>query len=233
MIRYHTTWDILCQIVMCLGIFIMGCGSPAEEVRDLSSYYFPINALSAEGTLYTYRNMQDTLADMELWRHRKKGDGLIESINYNFKEEVVQRQFDRIVGNGVLIDSLILYFEDSLGVKRQQKVKVLTPHRFPFEPGDSTKVWLTHLEWWQPEDSVHVVLERRRRFIGPVNWEFEGQTIPAVKFRTEDKFETEQVGWTSSAWTGEEIYAKDIGLVYYKRNISDQLSLEFQLESIK
>jgi hypothetical protein len=233
MIRYHTTPDILCQIVMCLGIFIIGCKSPAEEVRDLSSYYYPVNDLSAEGTLYTYKNMQDTLADKEMWRHRKKGDGLVESINYDFKGDVVQRQFDHIVTNGVLIDSLILYFEDSFGITRQQKVKVLTPHRFPFDPGDSTKVWLTHLEWWQPEDSVHIVLERRRRFIGPVSWEFEGKKIPAVKFRTEDKFETEEVGWTSSAWTGVEIYAKNIGLVYYKRNISDQLSLEFQLETRK
>jgi hypothetical protein len=30
---------------------------------------------------------------------------------------------------------------------------------------------------------------------------------------------------------GEEIYARDIGLVHYKRNISGKLQLEFDLES--
>jgi hypothetical protein len=46
--------------------------------------------------------------------------------------------------------------------------------------------------------------------------------------RTEDTFETESVGWTNSAWTGEEIYAMHKGLVYYKRKISDDMTLEFE-----
>jgi hypothetical protein len=61
----------------------------------------------------------------------------------------------------------------------------------------------------------------------------DGKSIPAVRFTTEDTFETEKDGWTSSAWTGEEIYAKGIGLVYYRRKFSPQLSIEFELESRK
>ena len=57
-----------------------------------------------------------------------------------------------------------------------------------------------------------------------------GKSIPAIRFSTDDTFETERDGWTSTTWSGEEIYARGIGLVYYRRKISDQLSLEFSLE---
>jgi hypothetical protein len=60
-----------------------------------------------------------------------------------------------------------------------------------------------------------------------------GLSIPAVRFRTEDTFETESAGWTTSTWTGEEIYAWHKGLVYYKRNISGDMILEFALREIR
>ena len=88
---------------------------------------------------------------------------------------------------------------------------------------DSSKVWLTHLEWYQPEDSLHIVLQRRRRYIGPTRRMDHGRAIPAVRFQTEDTFETEAVGWTTSTWTGEEIYALHLGLVHYQREIADRL----------
>jgi hypothetical protein len=180
--------------------------------------------------VYIYRNILDTTADQEIWRYVRKGDGLIESINYDYRQEVVQRQFERIVTNGVVLDSLILYFEDSLGIRQQEKVIIHAPNRFPFQPGDSTNAWLTHLEWWQPADSLHVILQRRRRFAGHTTWNSHGVAIPAIRFSTEDTFETELDGWTNSSWSGEEIYALHIGLVYYRRDISPHLSLEFELE---
>jgi hypothetical protein len=77
-------------------------------------------------------------------------------------------------------------------------------------------------------------LKRSRRFDGFTNFEWEGQDIAAARFVTDDVFETEEVGWTTSRWSGEEWYALGIGLVYYKRNISDQMVLEFVLtEKIK
>jgi hypothetical protein len=180
--------------------------------------------------VYTYRNLTDTAAPPEIWRHLRKGEGLIESINYGPDGEVVQRQYDRVVHNGVFTDSLHLFYMDTSGVRKQINVTILSGSRFPFLPGDSTKVWLTHLDWKQPQDSLHIVLQRRRRFIADTTWKINGKALPAVRFRTEDTFETERDGWTSSTWIGEEVHTKGIGLVYYKRRISEKLSLEFELE---
>ena len=230
MIRYHTTSGILCQIVMCLGIINTSCRHTDSHRGDYSAYYIPIDAIPDTGLVYIYHNLVDTTADPEIWRYTTRGEGLIESANYGPNNEVVQRQYDRIVANGVITDSLLLFYQDTDSVRKPIRVKIHSPHRFPFQPGDSTKVWLTHLEWNQPLDSLHIVLQRRRRFAGDTTWEMHGKTIPAIRFRTDDTFETERDGWTSTAWSGEEIYARGIGLVYYRRKISDELSLEFSLE---
>jgi hypothetical protein len=231
MIRYHSTCSILCQFVMCLLIFLPSCKDHVDKTADLSSYYLPMEALEGEGLLYSYRSIVDTTLVPEVWQHIKTSEGHITSINYDPSQQVVLKQYERVVGNGVLIDSLNLFFYDSMGRTLSLPVRVLSPHRFPFQPRDSTQVWLSHFEWWQPHDSLHVVLQRRRRFMGETTWNWEGKPVPAVRFRTEDSFETEKDGWTTSSWTGEEVYAKNIGLIYYRRNISKELELEFELES--
>lgn len=233
MIRYRSTCRILCQFVMYIFIFLPSCTEREEKVENLSKYYLPLDSLEGGGMVYSYRSLVDTTLDQEVWQYIKTSEGLIRSINYDHRQQVVQRQYERIVPNGVLIDSLILVDYDSLGRAISHPVRVISPHRFPFEAHDSTQVWLTHLEWWQPGDSLHIVLQRRRRFEGKTGWQWQGKSIPAVRFRTEDKLETEKDGWTTSEWTGEEVYAENVGLIYYKRKISDQLLIEFELESIR
>ena len=244
MIRYHTIWVILCQIVMCCSIFIMACGHPGSRMEDISRYYFPLDSFPPAGMVYTYRNVKDPEGKPEIWRHVRKADGLLESTNFNLIYDfdssnpepdtvMVQRQYDRMASNGVITDSLILYAQDSTGSVRNIPVHIISPNRFPFVPVDSSNTWLTHMEWWQPGDSLHVILQRRRRFMGHTTWNNKGHSYAAVRFRTDDTFETERDGWTISSWTGEEIYALNIGLVYYKRNISPELKVEFELEDRK
>ena len=233
MIRYRTTWVTIGQIVMLIGLGFWSCSPGKEAERDLSAYYFPLEDFPSTGLTYVYANMQDTAAEPETWHFNKIAQGRMESINYGPDNHIVQQQYDRFVPNGVLTDSLLLYSYDSTGHATRIPVKVISPNRFPFDAIDSSKVWLTHLDWYQPGDSLHIVLQRRRRFMGPTEWIDHGKTIPAVRFKTEDTFETESVGWTTSTWTGEEIYALHQGLVYYKRNISGDMTLEFKLEEIK
>ena len=230
MIRYRTTWGNVCQIVMCLGIINMACKHAAPVPGDDAGFYLPVETIPGEGLTYRYLNLGDPGAAPEVWKHFRKGNDRIESINYGTANQMIQRQLDRVVDNGVMTDSLYLYSYDSTGRPYMVNVKVISPHRFPFQPGDSSKVWLTHLDWYQPIDSLHVTLQRRRSFAGDTTWLKDNKPVPAVRFKVTDTFETEKDGWTSSQWSGEEIYAKGIGLVYYKRRISEELILEFQLE---
>ena len=233
MIRYRTTWTNVSQIVMLVGMAFWACSPGKKEENDLSAYYFQLDEFPPAGLTYIYANQQDTTAEPETWHFTKIAEGRMESINYGPNNNIVQQQYDRFVPNGVLTDSLNLFATDSNGQSIRIPVKVLSPNRFPFEAMDSSKVWLTHLDWYQPGDSLHIVLQRRRRFIGHTEWMDHGLSIPAVRFRTEDTFETESAGWTTSTWTGEEIYAWHKGLVYYKRNISGDMILEFALREIR
>jgi len=225
---------------MCAGIFIMSCGQPEGKTENISAYYFPLDAIPPGGMVYTYRNVKDPEGKPEIWRHVRKGDGILESTNFNLIYDfdsdnqvpdtvMIQRQYDRMASNGVITDSLVLFAKDSTGLVRQIPVHIKSANRFPYSPVDSSNIWLTQMEWWQPEDSLHVTLQRRRRFMGHTTWNQKGQTYPAIRFRTDDTFETERDGWTISSWTGEEIYAQHIGLVYYKRNVSPELHVEFEL----
>jgi len=233
MIRYRTTWVNMRQIVMLLGMGFWACTVGHQEESGLSPYFFQPGDWPARGVTYVFANQQDSLAAPEIWHFQKIAPGRMESINYGSENHIVQQQYDRFVPNGVLTDSLVLFSYDSSGHAMRIPVKVISPNRFPFDAVDSTKVWLTHLDWYQPGDSLHIVLQRRRRFMGKTEWNDHGKSIPAVRFRTEDTFETESQGWTSSAWVGEEIYAWHKGLVYYKRNISGEMTLEFALKEIR
>lgn len=232
MIRYRTTGRALCHFVICTMILLASCADQSDQLPDLADYYLPYGEFPPGGMRYTYTSLVDTALEAEVWEHVKTDDDRITSSNYDHLGNVVQKQFERVVDNGVLIDSLVLYYKDD-STDEQIPVNVLSPHRFPFDAVDSAQVWLTHLEWWQPGDSLHVVLERRRRFFGDTTFILNGEKLPAVLFKTHDKFETERDGWTSSEWSGEEIYVKGIGLAYYRRDISEQMKLEFKLENME
>ena len=230
MSRYHTRWGIWCQIVMCLGLINTACKQAEEPINDYSAYYIPISTLPGEGATYRYRNMADSLSPPEIWKHTRLGPDRLESINYTLDGMWILRQYDRYVPSGVMTDSLFMFLADGTGSRASTKAKVVSPNRFPFQPGDTSMVWLHQLEWIQPADSLRVVLQRRRQFEADTIWNYKGKTIPAVRFKVKDTLETEEVGWTSSSWTGVEVYAKGIGLIYYKRHISNDMVLEYALE---
>lgn len=230
MSRYRTTWMIWCQIVMCLGLINTGCKEPETATGAYADYYFPIHNLPGEGKVYKYNSKLGDQYPPEIWKFTRVGPGRLESINYAPDGSEVLRQYDRIVSNGVLTDSLILMVNDQTGQRLPIRTKVVSPHRFPFAPEDTSKVFLTQLEWNQPLDGMHVVLQRRRQWEKDTTWTYQGSSLPAVLFKIDDILETETAGWTNSHWKGKEVYAKGLGLVYFKRNIAKDMTLEFELE---
>ena len=230
MIRYHTRWGLLCQIVIAFSLVFQACTQDKNNIHDLSAYYLDLIQLPDTGVTYTYYSLRDSLAAPEKWHFQRSGVNQMLGTNFDAAGQVIQRQYDRFVENGVLTDSLLLFSTDSAGNKQRVPVKVISPNRFPFDAIDTSKTWLTHLEWYQPGDSLHIVLQRRRKFDEFIKWKLDGKTIPAIRFTTEDTFETERDGWTSSTWKGEEIYGKGMGLVYYRREISKDMVLEYQIK---
>ncbi|MDQ3015927.1 MAG: hypothetical protein M3R25_04285 [Bacteroidota bacterium] len=228
MIRYRTTWMHPCQFVIGFILILGSCKEKGQEESGLAAYYLPYQSFPSEGMTYTYRSRLDTL-NREIWKHIPSSGTTITSINYDNNQQVVQKQYERIAGDGVYVDSLTLFFPEP-GRVIEMPVKVVSPRKLPFDAAATPNEWVTQLDWIQPGDSLHVVLARGRKFAGDTTWMFDGKKHDAIIFNLTDKFETEQVGWTSSEWTGKEIYAKGIGMVYYLRQISPRMKLEFELE---
>lgn len=222
----------MCQIVMVLMIILPGCAPDPTDKPSGLAYYFPIDELPEGGMKYVYTNKSQPEMDNEVWIFEKSGEGRLKSTNLNFDGVPVLVQYDHVQRTGVTIDSLILVFEDTAGMTQQLPVTILEARRFPGDELDTSKTLTTLMDWHQPGDSLHVVLKRSRSFAGDTTFRWQGKSVPAVKFVTHDVFETEEVGWTTSTWEGEEWYALGLGLVYYRRNISDQMILEFELSAI-
>lgn len=228
--RYRTTWSRVCQIVMLVGACLVACRSSREK-EGLSDYYYPVELLPARGLIYRYASLSDSLAGEETWRIRRSADGRLVSENLDPDGKTLLRQVDRKVPTGMLTDSLTFFPRTLSGASIP--VTIHAGNRFSFDPADTASTFLTHLEWWQPEDSLHIVLQRRRKLAGDTTWTWQGKVLPAVLWHTEDQLETERDGWTNSGWKGKEIYAKGVGLVYYERQITEAFSLAYGLRSIE
>lgn len=231
MIRYRTTWIVLCQFVMCYCFLTPACRQPVEVREGYGQYYLSPDKLPSEGLTYTYRSLLDTTL-REVWKHVPHGANSLESINYDNNKHVVQKQYESLTAEGVILDSLLLYYPE-IGKMTEVPVKVIEARKYPFLEADSAKAWSTQMDWRQPGDSLRIVLTRSRMFYQDTMWEFNGKKIPAAVFKVDDKFETEAVGWTATDWAGREIYAKDLGLVYYLRQITDKMRVEFALEKVE
>ena len=122
MIRYHTRWRLICQIVIALALVFQTCKGDKANIHDLSAYYFDIDQLPETGITYEYISTRDSLAPAEKWHFQLSGPGQMMSTNFDPDGQVVQRQYDRFAEKGVLTDSLILFSTDSAGNKQRVPV---------------------------------------------------------------------------------------------------------------
>lgn len=214
-----------------LSIALLWACTPSQREISVAEYYYPLTNPDTDGVMYVFQNVSDSLGAGERWRIRWLNENVLLSENVDADGQVILRQRERRVATGILMDSLV-FFSNTKGLPPVQ-ARIHDGNRLPFTVTDTAAVYLTHLEWWQPDDSLHLVLKRRRKFAGDTIWTWQGKALPALRFTTRDQLETERDGWTTSMWTGEEIYAKGIGLVYFRRDISTQFRLAFQLAGIE
>ena len=178
--RYRTRPGGVCQIVMLFLVLFMACRpSDVRRADDLSVFYYPVDRLPENGVMYYYANVTDSLGGREVWKLRRVGDGVLQSENLDAGGRVLLRQRDRVVLSGVITDSLALLTYASRGA-RAVGVTIQKGSRMPFAATDTSSVYLTHLEWWQPGDSLHLVLQRRRKFAGDTVWTWADKSLPAV-----------------------------------------------------
>lgn len=216
-------------VLLSLG----SCGSN-ESRRDIRNFYFPLRGLT-EGMVYKYEAVNNDSLTPEYWYYRSllPGDSVFLSATY-YESDLLPRQqmTQKLTDNGIVLKDMYLYEPDSTrdDVQLQIPVQVVADDVFPFYVRDSGGVFIFHIHWEPSQDpGATMRIIKNRRFAGDTIIHFQDLTYPAVRFEVRELFEYDQEGVFEQEYSGEEIYARGLGLVYYRKDISDGFTLEYRL----
>lgn len=237
-----------------LSFLITNCRS--DGYRDIRNYYFPLQALE-EGLVYEYRPVNmDSLAP-EYWYYRSfiSEEGVFLTRTY-YEQSMTPLQLvkEEMISNGMVQDTLFLYefnfseaaIDSLLEKEAREKIFIYRPDSgppiarvnvdilsgtlFPFKVRRDGGVFLYKIRWRPPtEPKATITLGKTRRYIGDTTFVFQGKKYDSVQFEVNELFQHDQEGVLEQEFSGVERYAKKLGLVYYRKNISDDFVIEYQL----
>ena len=88
------------------------------------------------------------------------------------------------------------------------------------------------IKWDIPgEQGTSIALNRERNYLAMSEYPFKGERLECAIFKTLENIEHFVVddGYLEPSFPGIEIYAKGLGLVYYKKQLSEKVNIEYEL----
>jgi hypothetical protein len=215
---------------LALAALLSACAG--DGARDIRDYYFPLRELT-DGLVYEYRPVDNDTFPPLYWYFRSiifKDSAFLVGTFYEY--DLLPRQFVReeLVSNGVRLRELILYEIDTTGGQRPMPADIVAGDVFPFRVRPQGGIFLFNVRWSPPgSEDTRFTLVKNRRYLGDTTFVYEGRKRPAVRFEVRELLEHEQEGVLEKEYAGVEIYAKNLGLVYFRKDIAEGLSLAYRL----
>ncbi|MDX1406598.1 MAG: hypothetical protein R3330_00650 [Saprospiraceae bacterium] len=211
---------------------MVACRDSAQVSDQLYPYYVNEQTFSGQGVVYVYAPVSNPDLPAEYWHFRFIPDwrgNVLKSALYDPAGTLTQESVERLEPDQAELMSLeLMYLADTGTVTIMPTINVR--ETFPFGQIDSTRKALYQIEYWDTsEDSVRVILTKERQIVETLLYPLQGEQVPAVRCSVTETLETETQGFTESTWQGTEIYGQDIGLIYYKKEISEQFVMEYSL----
>lgn len=198
-----------------------------SDRRDISDYYFPVKTLG-EGLVYAYSmEMNGEAAPPEYWYYRtfvRDSGTFFTATYYDRHFEIGQIVHEKITASGSLAREYVLYQPDTLtGKSKQIKTRLEANNIFPYEVGDSTGVFLFSMSYQPLGDTATTIsIIRNRRFLGEgPAFVLDGKKYPTVRFGLREAISNTQEGTAEVEGSGEEHYAKGLGLVYSSKTFGN------------
>jgi len=219
---------------LVLFLFLINCfACSSDKKRNIKEYYLPLEELT-EGLVYEYRAINNEQLPPFYWYFRitKIQDQTILSSQYfDHQFSIQQLTKEEIVSNGVILNEFSLFRIDTLtGKQTPNAVRVEWDNAFPFEVTDSTGAFLYKLYWRDAENpNQKLRLIRNRHFMGDASYTYQSKTVDCVRFLVKELLEVEEEGFQELNYQGTELYAKGIGLVYFKKVLGDKVMQEYEL----
>ena len=223
----------LTYLLLLGGVFLIAC-SGNDRTKDIRAYYFPLDDLK-EGLVYEYQPLNNDSLTPIYWyyrSHRIEDSTYLTGTYYEFDLIPFQIITEELLPKGMWLNKLFIYETDSLGKQEQIEAEVLAGTSFPFEVRDSGGIFLYKVSWTAPSNPfATTTLIKNRRYVGETTYSINGEEYPCVVFEVKELFELDdkKEGYFEQAFNGVEVYAKNIGLVYYRKGIDDAVMLEYGL----
>lgn len=203
--------------------------------RNIKAYYFPIESLM-EGKVYEYRSVDNELDPPFYWYYRSLREGnatYLTGMYYDPDFAPFQYVREEKVRNGMLLTEFFWFEKDSLGQPVKVPVSIKEGNVFPFEVSLPGNVLVSSICWKLPTDTLtKMTFVRNRQFDGDTTYTFRGKAYDCVKFHVRELIDNEREGHLEQEYLAREIYAKGIGLVYFKKDIAEDWKMEYELVHI-
>jgi len=226
--------NIIGMFLVLFGVVFLTSCENKESKKKIRDFYYPIEFLK-EPMVYEYRAINNDTLGAEYWYFKThETDTAIyftgNNLNRNF--EVGQFSSEEIVENGTIQKDYVLFSYDSLGQQYQVPAEIEYGNTFPFEVTDSNSIFLQKLKWTFSENPlITTTLIRNRRYIGEAKYAYQGEIYECVEFQLKELIDDFNNGHFEKEYGGTELYAKGLGLVYYKKVIDD-IVLEYGLDDV-
>ena len=227
--------DIRLYMSIFLWLMLNSCQS-GDGYKDIRNFYFPLKSLD-EGIVYEYRPVHNDSFPPEYWYYRSlfPGDSVFLSTTFYTPNLIPKQQMtQKMTSTGMTLRDMYLYEPDSNrnDVQHQVPVKVVSDDVFPFRVRSNGGFFVYHVQWIPPQDPrASIRLIKNRQFIGDTTKVIDGVKVPVIRFLVNELLEYESDGVFEQTFSGEEWYAKGIGLVYYQKDISDAFQLAYELHN--
>ena len=215
---------------ICLLFFLTSCGK-----TNLQDYYFPLKSLQEQPQVYEYQLITPDTAITIYWYYQTVVQG--DSINfvgtcYNGAFEVMQISREEQVANGMKLKDLSFYGTNDEGKSVKMSATIEGGAIFPFEVTDDKSVFVNVFYYADPRDSTHITTHtRNRRFIKKTDYVFKGKIFNAAELSMKEEQSEHDLkqGGLTHIYDVQEIYARNVGLVYSKRTLEAGRFLETKL----
>ncbi len=215
-------------------LLLYSCQSQPTK-QNIRDYYYPV-ADFMDGKVYEYQAVNDSLAPF-YWYFRttiSRGDTILTSEYFDHDFVIQQLTNEAFVKNGVILNDFYLYETDSItGKQLQNPVRVEVDNVYPFEVTDSTGLFLYKVFWKDfnhPNQKYRLI--KNRHFMGSATYTYKGKSVDCVRFFNKELLEIEEVGFQELNYNSVELYAKNIGLVYFRKEIDNNVVQEYELADI-
>ncbi len=206
--------------------------SQCSKERDIRAYYFPLKDLE-DGVVYEYQPVDNDTLPPIYWYYRSfiYPDSVFLT-GTRYSRELLPEQFTReeVVANGMLTVDSYVYELDSLGKQHQVPMEIVAGSSYPFEVMEGGGLFLHHLKWASQVDPVvSYEVVKNRRFGGDTTFVWQGRQRDAVYLTLREAIDQRAEGVLSLESEGEEVYVREVGLVYFEKRFSEGFQVAYRL----